>query len=250
MATVKLISDAEAEAIPASQGRSSMTSARNTRIGLSSTMSGAHWQTIQRVLSERGRQVKVGDGCAPGALDPKVREMIYIAVSAANGCSYCVHSHTAAARAKGMSDEEHGELLADHRTGRDDQFACHVSSGAGRSRIPSQRERRTTENRQNKTRCGEPPTAAGSEFRCLETVRSVRLCQHLRPVSPACWAMFWRYSWAKSIGSSISGGKPPLRVASDEDVARERKNHARAFDHDERMHVFLDGTPVIRKRPA
>ena len=47
----------------------------------------------------------------PGALDPKTREMIYIAVSVANGCSYCVHSHTAAAKAKGMSDEEHGELI-------------------------------------------------------------------------------------------------------------------------------------------
>jgi AhpD family alkylhydroperoxidase len=47
----------------------------------------------------------------PTLLDPKVKEMIYIAVSAANACSYCVHSHTAAARAKGMSDAEHAELL-------------------------------------------------------------------------------------------------------------------------------------------
>ena len=49
---------------------------------------------------------------APGALDPLVKEMLYVAVSAANGCSYCVHSHTASARAKGMSDEMYGELLA------------------------------------------------------------------------------------------------------------------------------------------
>jgi len=48
----------------------------------------------------------------PGALDPKVREMIYIAVSTANGCSYCVHSHTAAARARGMTEAEYAELLA------------------------------------------------------------------------------------------------------------------------------------------
>jgi AhpD family alkylhydroperoxidase len=48
----------------------------------------------------------------PTVLDPKVKEMIYIAVSAANACAYCVHSHTAAAKAKGMSDAEHGELLA------------------------------------------------------------------------------------------------------------------------------------------
>lgn len=48
----------------------------------------------------------------PGALDPLTREMIYIAVSVANGCEYCVHSHTAAARAKGMTDAQHAELIA------------------------------------------------------------------------------------------------------------------------------------------
>jgi AhpD family alkylhydroperoxidase len=49
---------------------------------------------------------------APGALDPLVREMIYVAVSTANACGYCIHSHTAAARAKGMTDDQYGELLA------------------------------------------------------------------------------------------------------------------------------------------
>lgn len=49
---------------------------------------------------------------APGALDPLTRELIYIAVSTANGCSYCIHSHTAAARAKGMTDAQHAELTA------------------------------------------------------------------------------------------------------------------------------------------
>jgi AhpD family alkylhydroperoxidase len=48
----------------------------------------------------------------PTLLDPLTKEMIYIAVSIANSCSYCVHSHTAAARAKGMSDAMHAELLA------------------------------------------------------------------------------------------------------------------------------------------
>ena len=48
----------------------------------------------------------------PTALDPLVKEMIYVAVSMANGCGYCVHSHTAAARAKGMTDAQHAELLA------------------------------------------------------------------------------------------------------------------------------------------
>ena len=46
-----------------------------------------------------------------GEIDAKTREMIYIAVSTANACSYCVHSHTAAAKAKGMSDAEHAELM-------------------------------------------------------------------------------------------------------------------------------------------
>jgi AhpD family alkylhydroperoxidase len=48
----------------------------------------------------------------PTQLDPLTKEMIYIAVSIANSCSYCVHSHTAAARAKGMTDAQHAELLA------------------------------------------------------------------------------------------------------------------------------------------
>ena len=48
----------------------------------------------------------------PGALDPLTREMIYMAVSIANGCEYCVHSHTAFARAKGMTDEQYADLVA------------------------------------------------------------------------------------------------------------------------------------------
>ena len=48
----------------------------------------------------------------PSTLDPLVKEMLYIAVSVTNGCSYCVHSHTAAARAKGMTDAQYAELLA------------------------------------------------------------------------------------------------------------------------------------------
>jgi AhpD family alkylhydroperoxidase len=48
----------------------------------------------------------------PSALDPLTKELVYIAVSVANACSYCVHSHTAAARAKGMSDAQYAELLA------------------------------------------------------------------------------------------------------------------------------------------
>jgi len=57
------------------------------------------WESVKQVM-------------APGALDPLTKELIYIAVSASNGCSYCVHSHTAGARAKGMTDAQLGELLA------------------------------------------------------------------------------------------------------------------------------------------
>lgn len=49
---------------------------------------------------------------APSALDPLTKELVYIAVSAANACNYCVHSHTAAAKAKGMTPAQHAELLA------------------------------------------------------------------------------------------------------------------------------------------
>ena len=63
------------------------------------TLLSATWDRLQAVM-------------APGALDPLVKELIYIAVSAAHGCDYCVHSHTAAARSKGMTPAQHGELLA------------------------------------------------------------------------------------------------------------------------------------------
>jgi AhpD family alkylhydroperoxidase len=49
---------------------------------------------------------------ASGALDPLVKEMIYVAVSATNGCEYCTYSHTAAARKKGMTDAMFLELMA------------------------------------------------------------------------------------------------------------------------------------------
>lgn len=49
---------------------------------------------------------------APGALDPLTKEMLYLAVSIAQGCDYCIASHTAAARRNGMSDAMLGELIA------------------------------------------------------------------------------------------------------------------------------------------
>jgi AhpD family alkylhydroperoxidase len=58
----------------------------------------ATWSEVKRVM-------------APGALDPLTKELVYIAVSAANNCGYCLHSHTAAARAKGMSEAMFNELM-------------------------------------------------------------------------------------------------------------------------------------------
>jgi AhpD family alkylhydroperoxidase len=49
---------------------------------------------------------------APGEIDPLVRELIYIAVSATNGCNYCVASHKFAAVSKGMTETMFGELMS------------------------------------------------------------------------------------------------------------------------------------------
>jgi AhpD family alkylhydroperoxidase len=72
------------------------------------------WRTLAfdpALLENTWAEVK-GLMAAQTQLDPLVKEMLYVAVSIANGCSYCVHSHTAAARAKGMTDAQHAELLA------------------------------------------------------------------------------------------------------------------------------------------
>ncbi len=62
----------------------------------------ATWERLKQVMGP-GRE---------GGLDPLARELVYIAVSVANGCSYCVHSHTAAARAKGLTEAGLGDLMA------------------------------------------------------------------------------------------------------------------------------------------
>lgn len=49
---------------------------------------------------------------APGALDPLTKELIYVAVSVTNQCGYCIASHTASARSKGMTDDQFRELMA------------------------------------------------------------------------------------------------------------------------------------------
>ena len=57
------------------------------------------WESLREVMQ-------------PGALDPLTKEMVYVAVSVANNCDYCIHSHTASAFAKGMTQEQYAELLA------------------------------------------------------------------------------------------------------------------------------------------
>lgn len=57
------------------------------------------WESIKEIMG-------------PGALDPVVKEMIYLAVSSTNQCGYCIASHTAGARKAGMTDEMFAELMA------------------------------------------------------------------------------------------------------------------------------------------
>ncbi|MGY2051325.1 carboxymuconolactone decarboxylase family protein [Methylobacterium sp. JK268] len=109
MATVKLWTDAEAEADP--RVKAVFDDIRATR---RSDFVNNFWRGLANrpAVLERTwaslKQVMAADG----ALDPLTKELIYIAVSTANGCSYCIHSHTDAARAKGMSDAQHADLLA------------------------------------------------------------------------------------------------------------------------------------------
>ena len=57
------------------------------------------WSNIKQVIG-------------PGALDPLTKELLYVAVSVTNGCSYCIASHGAAARNKGMTSAQFAEMLA------------------------------------------------------------------------------------------------------------------------------------------
>jgi uncharacterized peroxidase-related enzyme len=109
MTTVKLWTDAEVEADP--RIKAVFDDIRATR---KSTFVNNFWRGLanQPQLLERTwaslKEVMV----APGELSPLVKEMIYVAVSTVNGCSYCIHSHTAQAKAKGMTEGMHAELLS------------------------------------------------------------------------------------------------------------------------------------------
>ena len=106
MATVPLLTDADAPP-KARAVFDDIRAARQTDYVNNFWRAMANEPDTMAAVWDRLKQVM-----GPGALDPLVKEMIYVAVSVANGCEYCVHSHTAAAKAKGMSDDMHGELLA------------------------------------------------------------------------------------------------------------------------------------------
>ena len=106
MATVSLLSDQDAPA-DSRAVFDAIRAARDTDYVNNFWRALAHDPALLRATWDRLATVM-----APGALDPLVKELVYLAVSTANGCAYCIHSHTAAARAKGMTPEQHAELLA------------------------------------------------------------------------------------------------------------------------------------------
>jgi len=106
MATVKLLSDEELS--PAAKAVFA-----DIRAARGSDFVNNFWRALAHdpvTLKRTWESLKAVMG--PGILEPKVKEMLYIAVSIAHGCPYCIHSHTASARAKGMTEAEFGELVA------------------------------------------------------------------------------------------------------------------------------------------
>lgn len=109
MATVRLIGDEEANAAV----KAVFDDIRRTR---GTDYVNNFWRGLANdpeALAQVWSEVKavMGPARAADGLDPLVKELVYIAVSVANSCNYCVHSHTAGARAKGMTDAQHGELM-------------------------------------------------------------------------------------------------------------------------------------------
>jgi AhpD family alkylhydroperoxidase len=106
MSTVKLLTDAELS--PAAQAVFD-----DIRAMRKSDFVNNFWRALAHdpvLLKRTWDSVKQVMG--KGALDPMVKELIYVAVSTVQGCEYCVRSHTAAARAKGMTPEQHMELAS------------------------------------------------------------------------------------------------------------------------------------------
>src|SRR5579871_1900636 len=109
MATVRLWTDAEVATDPAVQAVfDDFRRARGSDFVNNFWRALANDPVTLRRTWESLKQIMGGDG----PLDPLTRELIYIAVSTANGCTYCIHSHTEAAKQKGMTEAQHMHLLA------------------------------------------------------------------------------------------------------------------------------------------
>ena len=106
MATVKLIEYAAASAEVRGVYDDIMATRKTDRINNFWKALAGHPPTLRRTWES------VKEVMAPGALDPLTKELVYLAVSATNGCNYCIASHTASARTRGMTDEMLGELMA------------------------------------------------------------------------------------------------------------------------------------------
>ena len=106
MASVKLIADAEASP----EVRAVYDDIRATR---KTDYVNNFWRALANhppTLRRTWESVK--EVMTPGALDVLTKEMVYLAISATNGCGYCIASHTVGARKAGMTDEMLGELMA------------------------------------------------------------------------------------------------------------------------------------------
>lgn len=106
MATVKLIEYAEASAEVRAVYDDIMSTRKVDRVNNFWKALANHPPTMKRTWES------IKAVMAPGALDSLTKEMVYLAVSATNGCDYCTASHTASARKHGMTDEMLGELMA------------------------------------------------------------------------------------------------------------------------------------------
>jgi AhpD family alkylhydroperoxidase len=106
MASVKLIEYAEASAEVRAVYDDIMATRKTDDVNNFWKALASHPPTLRRTW-ESVKQVM-----APGALDVLTKEMVYLAISATNGCKYCIASHTAGARKAGMTDEMLGELMA------------------------------------------------------------------------------------------------------------------------------------------
>ena len=106
MASVKLITDAEAS-----------PEVRGVYDDIRATRKTDYVNNFWRALANHPPTLRrtwesVKEVMTPGALDVLTKEMVYLAISATNGCGYCIASHTAGARKAGMTDEMLGELMA------------------------------------------------------------------------------------------------------------------------------------------